>query len=64
MAAIPQTLRLAPEGLLSWLKDFLKEELTPSPSRVALVVRMTIAATLVMVLTMIFQIPYGAYGAV
>jgi len=64
MAAVPQTLPVPPMGPLSWLKDFLKEELTPSPGRVALVARMTIAATLVMFLTLILHIPYGAYGAI
>src|ERR1700739_2141070 len=49
---------------LAWLKDFLKEELAPYPGRSALVARMCVAATLVMLLTMTFQIPYGAYGAV
>jgi multidrug resistance protein MdtO len=60
MATVAQTLPVP----LSWLKEFLKEELTPSPGRVALVSRMTIAATLVMFLTLVFHIPYGAYGAI
>jgi multidrug resistance protein MdtO len=48
---------------LTWIRDFLNEELAPYPGRAALVARMTIAATLVMILTMTFRIPYGAYGA-
>lgn len=64
MAAVPQTLSMAPAGWLAWVKEFLKQELAPSPGRAQKMARMTIAATLVMVLTMIFHIPYGAYGAI
>jgi multidrug resistance protein MdtO len=49
---------------LSWLRDFIKEELAPYPGRGALVARMTVAATLVMIINMVFRIPYGAYGAI
>jgi multidrug resistance protein MdtO len=48
---------------LTRVRDFLKEELARYPGRAALVARMTIAATLVMIITMTFRIPYGAYGA-
>jgi multidrug resistance protein MdtO len=48
---------------LTWVRDFLKEELAPYPGRPALVARMTIAATVVMIINMTFRIPYGAYGA-
>ena len=48
---------------LSWFWDFLKQELTPYPGRVSLAARMVIAATLVMIITMTFRIPYGAYAA-
>lgn len=51
-------------GLLSWIREFLKEELAPRPGRAALVARMTITAALVMIMTMTFRIPYGAYGAI
>ena len=47
-----------------WLWTFLKEELAPYPGRTALVSRMTIAVTLVMIINMVFRIPYGAYGAI
>jgi multidrug resistance protein MdtO len=47
-----------------WLKGFFKEELAPYPGRAALVARMAVAATIVMLLTMTFRIPYGAYGAI
>jgi multidrug resistance protein MdtO len=46
-----------------WLRDFLKEELVPFPGRAALVARIVIAATVVMILTMTFRIPFGAYAA-
>ena len=49
---------------LAWIKDFLKEELAPYPGRAALVTRMSVAATLMMLLTMTFQIPYGTFGAI
>ncbi len=55
----PKTLRP-----LEWLHNFLREELAPYSGRGLLVARMTIAATIVMVLVMTFRIPYGAYGAV
>jgi multidrug resistance protein MdtO len=48
---------------LAWFWDFLKQELTPYPGRAALVARMVIAATLVMIITMTFRLPFGAYAA-
>ncbi|QNI33526.1 FUSC family protein [Alloacidobacterium dinghuense] len=63
MATVTQTLPERPSPLI-WLKDFLKEELAPYPGRGALVARMVIAATVVMVITMTFKIPFGAYGAI
>jgi multidrug resistance protein MdtO len=47
---------------LSWLRDFLREELAPYPGRQMLVARMVIAATVVMIVTMTFRLPYGAFG--
>jgi len=49
---------------LSWLEEFLKHELSPYPGRTALVVRMVIAATLVMMICMVFRIPYAFQGAI
>jgi multidrug resistance protein MdtO len=49
---------------LSWLGDFLREELAPYPGRAALVARMVVAATVVMIINMTYQVPYAAYGAV
>ena len=63
MATAAQTL-LRPASSLTWLREFLKEELAPSPKRSELVARMTITATLVMLINMTFRIPYGAYGAI
>jgi multidrug resistance protein MdtO len=34
------------------------------PGRAALLARMVIASTLVMVISMVFRMPYGAYGAI
>src|SRR5262245_45067517 len=47
----------------AWFWRFLKEELAPYPGRLALVARMLLAATMVMIMTMTFRIPYGPYGA-
>src|SRR5258706_10945396 len=44
--------------------EFVKEELAPYPGRAALVARMVICPTLVMIITMTFRIPYGMHGAV
>jgi multidrug resistance protein MdtO len=49
---------------LSWLGEFLKHELSPYPGRTALVARMVIAATLVMMICMVFRIPYAFQGAI
>src|ERR1700733_16307547 len=62
MATIAQSMPQPSRPL--WIKDFLLQELAPYPGRAALVARMVIAATLVMIITMTFRIPYGAYGAV
>jgi multidrug resistance protein MdtO len=53
----------APPRSTAWFREFLKVELTPSPERVALVARMVIAATIVMIITMTFRMPYGAYAS-
>ena len=63
MASLVQTLPKL-SSRLSWLRSFLKEELAPYPGRTALVARMCVATTLLMLFTMTFKIPYGAYGAV
>ena len=47
-----------------WFWQFLKTELAPYPGRAWVVGRMTIAATITMVLVMTFRIPYGFLGAI
>src|ERR1700728_4735482 len=49
---------------LAWLPDFLREELSPYPGRVALVFRMVVAATLILIVGMTFRIPYTYQGAI
>ena len=44
---------------VDWLREFLVDELAPYPGRGLLVARMVIAATLVMLLTMTFRLPFG-----
>ncbi len=47
-----------------WFWNFLKSELAPYPGRAWVVGRVTIAATLVMLVVMTFQIPSGFLGAI
>jgi multidrug resistance protein MdtO len=47
-----------------WFWEFLKEELAPYQGRGLLVARMVVASTLVMIISMTFRLPYGAYGAI
>ena len=63
MATIAQSLP-RPSSALTWLREFLKEELAPYPGRAALVGRMTLAATLIVIVGMTFRIPYSWQGAV
>lgn len=48
----------------AWIWEFLKEELVPYPGRATLAGRMVMAATLAMLITMTFRLPYGAYCAI
>jgi multidrug resistance protein MdtO len=48
----------------AWFRRFLKTELASYPGRAWVVGRITIAATIVMLLVMTFQIPYGFLGAI
>ena len=48
---------------LAWLRNFLRQELTPYPGRGILVSRMVVTATIVMLINETFRIPFGAYGA-
>jgi multidrug resistance protein MdtO len=63
MATIAQSLP-QPSGPLPWLWKFLQQELAPYPGRTALVARMTIAATLVMIVCMTFRVPSAFQGAI
>ena len=47
-----------------WFWGFLQTELAPYPGRAWVVGRVTIAATLVMLVVMTFQIPSGFLGAI
>ena len=51
-------------GRVAWFHEFLREELAPYPGRATLVMRMVVASTLIMIITMTFRLPYGAYGAI
>jgi multidrug resistance protein MdtO len=63
MSSLAQSVPESPRPLV-WFWEFLKEELAPRPGRTALVARMVIAATIVMLITMTFRLPYGAYAAI
>jgi len=63
MATAAQSVSATPSSL-SWIEQFLKDELSPYPGRTALVARMVIAATLVMVVCMVFRIPYAFQGSI
>jgi multidrug resistance protein MdtO len=62
MATAAQSVR-HPAASLSWIRDFLKEELSPYEGRVGIVARMVLAATLIMIVCMTFRIPYGFQAA-
>jgi len=62
MGSIAQSLP-APNRPLAWLWEWLRDELAPYPGRTLLVARMVTAATLVMIISMTFRLPYGAYAA-
>ena len=63
MASIAQTFPVS-TGWLAWFPEFLRNELAPYPGRAALVARMIMASTLVMIISMTFRVPYGAYAAI
>jgi len=51
-------------GSLTWLWEFLRQELTPYRGRTSLVIRMVTASTLTMIVGVTFQIPYTAFAAI
>ena len=63
MATASQSLRYSAASL-SWIRDFLKEELAPYVGRIGVVARMVFSATLAMILCMTFRIPYGFQAAI
>ena len=63
MATIAQSIHESPRAL-TWILEFLKEELAPVPGRAGIVARMVIAATLVMIICETFRIPYAFEGAI
>lgn len=63
MATAAQSLT-KPASPFPWIKQFLKEELRPYPGRTAVVGRMALAATIVMIICMTFQISYAFQGAI
>ena len=63
MEAVAQPVIEGPRPL-AWFREFLKEELAPYPGRTALVARMVTSATLLMLITMTFRLPFGMHGAI
>ena len=63
MATVAQSLPQS-SAPLTWIQQFLKEELAPYSGRAALVTRITLAATLIMIIGMTFRIPYSWQGAI
>ena len=45
-----------------WFQEFIRSEVAPYPGRVNTVIRMTVAATLVMLIAVTFRIPNAALG--
>jgi multidrug resistance protein MdtO len=56
--------RLELSHSISWLKDFLREELAPYPGRMAKVAQMVIAATIIMIADMTFKVPNPAFSII
>ncbi len=63
MGAIAQAVP-ASATWVDWLWEFLRDELAPYKGSTELVMRMVFASTLMMVISMTFRLPYGAYGAI
>jgi multidrug resistance protein MdtO len=62
MTTLAQSVPESPQSP-AWFREFLKDELAPYPGRAAMAARMVTAATIMMIITMTFQVPYGAYAA-
>ena len=63
MAALAQSAPKSPRSL-AWFREFLRQELAPYAGRFETVVRMVIAATLVMIVCVTFRIPYAFEGVI
>src|SRR5580700_8842987 len=65
MASLVTELRHQPRRTASWLwfQEFIRSEIAPYPGRVNTVIRMTIAATLVMLVVVTFRIPNAFLAA-
>jgi multidrug resistance protein MdtO len=63
MSAQSEALPRAIDQGYRWFWNFLKAELSPYPGRTWVVARMTVSATIVMILVMTFSIPNGYLGA-
>src|SRR5271163_4769555 len=64
MALLSEALPNALDQRGKWFWNFLKQELMPYPGRAWVVGRVTIAATIVMLIVMTFRIPSGFLGAI
>jgi multidrug resistance protein MdtO len=63
-AAVPVAQPSALDETARFFWNFLKDELTPYPGRWWIVGRVTIAASIVMLIVMTFQLPVGFQGAI
>jgi multidrug resistance protein MdtO len=61
MGAIAQS-RTGATASLTWLREFLRQELAPYTGRASLVSRMVVAATLTMIIGVTYEIPYTAFA--
>jgi multidrug resistance protein MdtO len=62
MATFAQSVPESPRSS-AWFRQFLEDELAPYPGRAAVAARTVTAATIMMLITMTFHVPYGAYAA-
>jgi multidrug resistance protein MdtO len=63
MATVAQTIENAPSSW-GWIRDFLKEELSPYPGRFGAVARITISATLIMIICEALRLPDAFQAAI
>lgn len=63
MATPAQRISGTPSAL-AWFGQFLKEELAPYAGRAAIVARMVVAATIVMIICMTFRLSFAFQGAI